>query len=358
MGNPERGKLFASGFRFQIYLAMGSVLILLGTVAIISLLIISDNQRSGREFATNFKLVSEKVSNAALIAKGIAEGDLNQEVKIFSSDEFGQLGESMSTMIHNLKTDRSEIEDSASTLFAVISSQKSVLEVIGNSMDKVNDQTQANSDNAEAATEFAGKARDIAEKGGDQISELIKSMKDIQEASRQILSTIDVIDEIAFQTNLIALNAAVEAAHAGEQGAGFAVVADEVRTLAVRCANASAESKTLIANSSRKVDHAARVNDSVEKTLTTIISNCQKTDSLMQEIAVASRDQAQGIVQTNQGLRQIEEATQALSSRAKLLQQMLTRFSVGENSDNILNESAAPSGDYQQQISAPNPHIT
>jgi methyl-accepting chemotaxis protein len=147
-----------------------------------------------------------------------------------------------------------EISQGNANLSQRTEEQASSLEETASSMEEMTSTVKQNADNAAQANQLGVAARDQAEKGGAVVAKAVKSMADINDASKKINDIIGVIDEIAFQTNLLALNAAVEAARAGEQGRGFAVVASEVRNLAGRSATAAKEIKGLIQDSVRKVD--------------------------------------------------------------------------------------------------------
>src|SRR5207249_7790486 len=118
-------------------------------------------------------------------------------------------------------------------------------------------------------------ASEVAVKGGQVVTQVVGTMKDINDSSRKIVDIISVIDGIAFQTNILALNAAVEAARAGEQARGFAVVASEVRSLAGRSADAAKEIKGLIGASVDKVEGGSRLVADAGKTMTEIVGSVQ-----------------------------------------------------------------------------------
>jgi methyl-accepting chemotaxis protein len=168
-------------------------------------------------------------------------------------------------------------------------------------------------------------------------------MKGINESSRKISDIIQVIDGIAFQTNILSLNAAVEAARAGEQGRGFAVVASEVRSLAGRSAEAAKEIKSLINASVERVEHGTLLVDQAGTTMNEVVSSIRRVTDIMGEISAASQAQSDGVTQVGQAVTQMDEVTQqnaalveqiaaaasSLKSQAEDLVQTVAVFKLG-----------------------------
>jgi len=144
-------------------------------------------------------------------------------------------------------------------------------------------------------------------------------MKGINDASRKISDIIQVIDGIAFQTNILALNAAVEAARAGEQGRGFAVVASEVRSLAGRSAEAAKEIKTLINASVERVEQGTILVNQAGTTMNEVVNSIQRVTDIMGEISAASMEQSRGVSQVGEAVSQMDQVTQQNSA---LVEQM------------------------------------
>ncbi len=188
--------------------------------------------------------------------------------------------------------------------------QASSLQQTAASMEQLTGAVRTSADNARQANQLAAGASDIAGRGGEVIARVVKTMGDIQHASRRIGDITGVIDGIAFQTNILALNAAVEAARAGEQGRGFAVVASEVRSLAQRSAEAAREIKQLIGESAERVDSGATLVQDAGQTMQEIVAQVRRVTDLVGEITASADEQSQGIGQVGQAMDQLDQTTQ------------------------------------------------
>jgi len=188
--------------------------------------------------------------------------------------------------------------------------QAASLQKTASSMEQLTGTVKQNSDNARLASELAVTATDVARRGSDIVNEVNGTMEQIYQSSKRITEIIGVIDGIAFQTNILALNAAVEAARAGEQGRGFGVVASEVRNLAQRCAGASKEIRTLIVESSEKVEAGTIQVRGAGDTMNEIVASTVKVSEIVGDIAAASEEQSIGLDQINTSIVQIDESTQ------------------------------------------------
>jgi methyl-accepting chemotaxis protein len=188
--------------------------------------------------------------------------------------------------------------------------QASALEETAASMEELSSTVKQNADNARQANQLAQSASAVAIRGGDVVSQVVETMKGINDSSRKIADIIGVIDGIAFQTNILALNAAVEAARAGEQGRGFAVVASEVRNLAGRSAEAAKEIKSLIGASVERVEQGTALVDEAGATMTEVVGSIRRVTDIMGEISAASVEQSAGVSQVGEAVTQMDQATQ------------------------------------------------
>jgi methyl-accepting chemotaxis protein len=269
-------------------------------------------------------VTDEAMNDIMRVAKALADADLTQTIDKPYPGLFGQTKDGVNTTVQNLKTLVNDVRvsvDSIGTASKEIASgntdlsqrteeQASSLEETAASMEELTSTVKQNSENAKQANQLAHSASAVAEKGGAVVQEVVGTMSSINESSRKIVDIISVIDGIAFQTNILALNAAVEAARAGEQGRGFAVVAAEVRNLAQRSAAAAKEIKTLIGDSTEKVEIGTKLVDDAGKTMEEIVNAVKRVTDIMSEISAASAEQSQGIEQVNQAITQMDEVTQ------------------------------------------------
>jgi len=317
--------------------------------------------------------MEKSVAQTQEIIKSAVDGDLTGRLDSKSktgdlqklADAINSLLETVSDIVSNVKhaagevlRGAEEISQGNANLSQRTEEQSSSLEETASSMEEMTSTVKQNADNAGQANQLATAARDQAEKGGAVVSNAVKAMGDINDASKKISDIISVIDEIAFQTNLLALNAAVEAARAGEQGRGFAVVATEVRSLAGRSATAAKEIKELIQDSVRKVEDGSLLVTQSGQTLEQIVLSVKKVSDIVAEIAAASREQSSGIEQVNKAVMQMDEmtqqnaalveeataASQSMADQARDLTKMMERYEVGDSSAaaGTVTRAAAP----------------
>ncbi len=188
--------------------------------------------------------------------------------------------------------------------------QAASLQQTAASMEELTATVQQNAGNARHASQLASDASSSVRESGEVMGRVVGTMSQITTTSRKMTEIINVIDSIAFQTNILALNASVEAARAGEQGRGFAVVASEVRNLASRSAEASKEIRGLIVSSSQQIDEGAQLVQRAEQSIEGVVAAVTKVNDIMGEIAAASAEQSSGIALVNQAVAQMDDVTQ------------------------------------------------
>jgi len=268
--------------------------------------------------------IVKPVDNAVQLARKVASGDLRSDIDTRSTDEIGQLVVALRDMQDSLRrlvgTIRAGV-DSVGTASAQIAAgnldlssrteeQASSLEETAASLEQITATIKQSADRAMQADDLASAASAAAAQGGEVMSQVVVTMDDIASSSKKMAEIINVIDGIAFQTNILALNAAVEAARAGEQGRGFAVVAGEVRNLAQRSAQAAREIKTMINDSVEKVASGSRLVDHAGESMGEIVSQVKRVTDLISEITAGEAEQSSGIGQINDAVTQMDKVTQ------------------------------------------------
>jgi methyl-accepting chemotaxis protein len=189
-------------------------------------------------------------------------------------------------------------------------SQAAALHETSTATEELSALTRENADRAQSVTGMIRDTEAAVLAGNSALTEMEGAMKAIGTSSDKIKRIIQVIDEIAFQTNILALNAAVEAARAGEAGMGFAVVADEVRNLAQRSAQAARDTTGLIEESISRAADGSRKLGHVSKSIVSITEYSKKVKVLAEEVSTGSAEQARGISEIARTLRTVEQATQ------------------------------------------------
>jgi hypothetical protein len=204
-----------------------------------------------------------------------------------------------------------QVMNAGNSLASSSSEQAASIEEASASLEEMAGMTKLTTAHADKASKLMGTAHASAMQGNSQMAEMSHAMSEIKKSSDDIAKIIDAIDQIAFQTNILALNAAVEAARAGEAGAGFAVVADEVRNLAQRSAEAAKETADQISQAIGKSAQGVTICEKVDASLHSIVDSLGQVDTLVQEVAQASKEQNKGIEQLNVAMSKMDQVVQS-----------------------------------------------
>jgi methyl-accepting chemotaxis protein len=327
--------------------------------------------------------VAVSISGMMTLIHAIAENNLSvDDLDITTRDELGSAGTALNTMKNSLRvlihsiartaehlaSASEEISSSATQQAQGAETQKGQASQVATAMLQMSSTVQEVSDNSNRAAEASRQAAETAREGGTVVEQSLATMRsiaqsvsatahkveDLGKSSDQIGRIIGVIDDIADQTNLLALNAAIEAARAGEQGRGFAVVADEVRKLAERTTSATKEVAQMVQGiqsetraavaamheGTKQVEEGVQTTARAGDSLKQIIHMSEQVGEMITHIATAATEQSSATEQVNQNVEQINrlvsesaigsqqaaKACQDLSELALDLQKMVSSF--------------------------------
>ena len=261
-------------------------------------------------------------------ARDLASGDLTLRVRHYGNDEISDTSRTLDASIRTLNTTLKDILDSARSIDSAsrdivmgnahlsnrAGRQASSIEQTSATMEQLSATVSQNADNALAANRLAASASNLAVKGGDVIERLVRTMGTIRGSSHSVVEIIDVIDQLAAQTGMLALNASVEAARAGAHGAAFAQVAGEVRALAQQSATAARQVRLLMAQSVAQIDGGSRAAAEAGSSMAGIVSSVRQVGDMISQISEASAEQASGISHVNVAIVQMDQVTQQNSA--------------------------------------------
>ncbi len=242
-----------------------------------------------------------------------------QGLKSFSVNELTSINKTFNEIIDRLASGASVLTSASQSMASGASQQAASIEETSSTLDEISAMTTTNANNAREANNLMESTSVVISEANEAMGNVTNSMSEISRESEKVSLVVKTIDEIAFQTNLLALNAAVEAARAGEAGRGFAVVADEVRNLAQRAAQEAKDTSSIMGKIVEKIKVGS---DEVVKTNTAfkeVAEKSEKVAHIIGEISVASAEQDTGIDQVNLAVSEMNNVVQENASATEEL---------------------------------------
>lgn len=307
-----------------------------------------------RTFHETSQVLSVYVQEISHVLGQLARGNLMVQIENEYTGDFAPIHMALLEISHSLNRTFYQINASAGrvsteaegvlaasqSLAVGATEQAGAVEQLSSAVELVGQQATENADNVRVATAHVEETDDMVKRGSLYMQELTEAMQEINASSGQIEKITKVIEEIAFQTNILAINASIEAAHAGTAGKGFAVVADEVRQLAARSAQAARNTAELASSSSQRIHLGNAAADKTGQIFHRIAEKAQVLNGIMGEIDGSALQQAQAISQITAGLAAVSEvvrsnaetaeksavASEALSAQAAELHREVGRF--------------------------------
>ena len=269
---------------------------------------------------------------------------------------------------HMVNSSAMQVSGSAQTLSQGATEQASSIEELSATMNDISVKIKETAEMSQHASGLSKETGSAVGTSNQKMNEMSRAMQDITEKSQEISKIIKTIDDIAFQTNILSLNAAIEAARAGAAGKGFAVVADEVGNLAQKSAKAAQNTSSLIEETIEAVNKGARITEETAESLSVVSQKTEKINGIITSISSASEEEAEGIKQLTTGLDQISSvvqsntataeesaaASQELSGQAERLNELLEKFQLRtEPYKRELNGFAATKKDETAPVATP-----
>jgi len=246
------------------------------------------------------------------VEKDALQGDTGSLI-----EGLNELGNTISNMLGislkngiDLQSDAESLKQAVESLSTASNQQAASLEETAAAMEEMTSNVQSNAQKSNDMAVMATQTDESAKDGAALANRTFQAMNEIQNATNSINDTVAIIENIAFQTNILSLNAAVEAATAGDAGKGFAVVAQEVRNLANRSAEAAKEIKGLAEQAAAKSQEGTAIASELTKGFEVIADKIEKTSELVRDVSDAGREQMQGISQINTAITQLDQMTQ------------------------------------------------
>lgn len=315
--------------------------------------------------AANMKSITQDIS---LILTQMADKNLSVEISHEYTGGFSPIKDSINHIIElyndllirfksiaeQVSSDSRHVSDNAQTLAQGSTEQASAIDELSDLISHVSEEANKNNESVNLAKSYVTDVDHGIKISDEHMKNMLSAMEDIHTSSSRISNIIKVINDIALQTNILALNASIEASRAGTAGKGFAVVADEVRSLAARSADAAKETNELIENSIYAAGKGKDIAQITAQALSDVDTKAQLVSDTINEITIASNEQAAAIREIKQSLNQIsivvqnnsamaEEsaaASEELSGQATILNDEISKFELREEAEAATPEVA------------------
>ncbi|WP_419767701.1 methyl-accepting chemotaxis protein [Arcobacter sp.] len=273
------------------------------------------------------QLVGEDLNKISQILSSYMKRDFTATLDSEHSGKIGKEIIEMNRMITDMLRDNqedglslqqssNELTSNVKTLSSNATSQAASLEETAASIDEITGTIEQTNHKAQEMNAISNETKESATQGKSLANDTVSAMEDINNTVININEAITVIDQIAFQTNILSLNAAVEAATAGEAGKGFAVVAQEVRNLASRSAEAAKEIKKLVESATTKANNGKTISIKMIEGFTNLESKIVETSKLIDDVTNAAKEQSIGMAQIADAVGQLDKFTQENASVA------------------------------------------